>query len=65
MAACEKFGDDSSGLMLEKVVKRADCGIDDAVGVELGIGCEYEVIGVFFMGESVVNIGGVGAEIGT
>lgn len=46
-------------------MKRADWGIDDAVGVELGIGCEYEVIGVFLMGESVVNIGGVGAEIGT
>lgn len=59
------FGDDPSGLTLEKVVNRADCGIDDAVDVELGIGCEYAFKGVFFMGESVVNIGGVGAEIGT
>lgn len=47
------------------MVKRAECGIDDAVGVEVGIGCEYAVKGVFLIGESVVNMGGVGAEIGT
>lgn len=59
------FGEDPSALTLENVVKRAECGIDDAVGVDVEIGCEYAVKGVFLIGESVVNIGGVGAEIGT
>jgi len=58
------LGEDPSGLMLENVVNRADCGIDDA-GAEDEVGCEPPFKGVFLIGESVVNIGGVGAVIGT
>ena len=59
------FGEDSPGLMLENVVNRADCGIDDVVGAEDDVGCEFAPKGVFLVGESVVNIGGFGAVIGT
>lgn len=58
------LSDDTPGLALENVVNKADCGIDDAVGVD-EIGGEYAWKGVFLAGESVVNIGGVGAVIGT
>lgn len=59
------LGEDPSGLTLENVVNRADCGIDDDVGAEDEVGCELAFKGVFLVGESVVNIGGVGAVIGT
>lgn len=56
---------DPSGLTLENVVNRAVCGIDDVVGAEDEVGCEFAFKGVFLVGESVVNMGGVGAVIGT
>jgi hypothetical protein len=45
-----------SGLTLEKVVNKADCGIEDWA---------YMGKGGFLAGESVVNMGGAGAEMGT
>lgn len=59
------LGEDPSGLTLENVVNRADCGIDDVVGAEDEVRCEFAFKGVFLVGESVVNMGGVGAVIGT